>query len=892
MFRRRRPQSDFMAEIDAHLELEADRLRQEGLSEEDARVAARRAFGNVARASERFYESGRWLWWDRFAQDVTYAARLLRRSPAFAATTVLITALGIGATTAIFSVVNATLLEPLPFPEPQQLVTIQDDFTGLGARDIGMSQPEWLDLQRSGIFENVSPAWFDENNLTGASHPERVRILIVAPNYFDLLGVKPQLGRTFDPNDSRPGLLPDVVISDGYWKSAFGGDPHVLGRTVRLDTDAYRIIGVMPRGFDAPARTGETRIDVWPATNFYGAPMVVHPPRGGRNLPTAIARLAPGLTIDTAQQRLDALVASLQKQYEGDYPARLGWRVRVVPLKDSVVGDTRRSLVLLLGAVGIVLLVACVNVANLLLARAGARSREMAIRHALGAARTRLIRQLLTESLLLSFIGGGAGLSLLFGFKNLLLRLVPDTLPRLNAIDISPGVLAFALVASIATGVLFGIAPALQADRSKPADALREQGRGATKSTSRAWTGRVLVIAEFALSLVLMAAAALLLRSFYDLVTVRLGFDRDNVMIVRTRLPYPNNLQLDRYRTPAEQAPFFREVLRRMNALPGVGSAALGDPASIPLDASQRELKLLAEGSFFLEVEGRETPPGLAPISIDRTSVTPDYFRVLGLRVLRGRLFGDLDTATSPLVAVVSEAFAHTYWPDQDAVGKRFRNHKAGSPWITIVGIVANARTESLESAEAPQAYFDLLQTGSKHLAILLRGRFDQTTIADQVRAEVQSVDSDLPVFGARTLDATVSAALANRRFSLEIVGLFALTALLLAAFGIYGVIACMVSERRREIGIRLALGAQPQRIVRSIVRQGFALTIAGAVLGLFGAIVVARLIAGLLYGVSPSDLRTLLPVALVLVAVALVASYIPARRATGIDPIVVLKSE
>jgi putative ABC transport system permease protein len=891
MFEPKRNSQDFSAEIEAHIQLETERLQEQGLSEADARAAARRFFGNVLLAEERFHESHRWLWWDHFSQDIRFAFRMLRQSPGFAAITILTIALGIGATTSIFSVVDAALLHPLPYPQPEQLVSIEDNLPGIGARDVGMSQPEWLDLQHSGIFEYVSPAWFDENNLTGSSQPARVRILIVAPNYFELLGVKPQLGRAFHPDDHSPGLLLEVLIGDGLWKRAFGSDPHILDKSVRLDTDLYRIVGVMPPGFDAPGRSAEERnIEVWAATSFYGAPMPDHPPRSRRNLPTAIARLKPGLTLAEAQSHLDSLTAALQKQFPEEYPLQSGWTLRLVPLKEKIVGNVRQSLILLLCAVGLVLLIACVNVANLLLARASARGREMAIRQSLGAARSRLTRQLLTESVLLSLLGGIAGLGILFCTKGVLLRLLPGNLPRMNEVAINWPVLLFALLASVISGLLFGLAPAFNLGRLDLTHVLKQEGRSSTGS-GQLRIRRVLVVTEFALSLVLMVAASLLLRSFWDLLNVRLGFDPQNVTAVRTRLPEPNDPTTDVYRTPAQEAPFFREILRRARTLPGVEEVALGDTASIPLDQGLRDLKLISEGQFFFALEGQDVH-GDHPAVVDRSSVSPNYFHVLELPLLRGRFFNDLDTDKTPQIAVINEAFARTYWPGQDPLGKRFRSTRAESPWITVVGVIANARTESLAVASVPQIYLDIYQTGAKRLAILLRGQLDVPATAEQVREQVQSVDPALPVSGPQTLRETVSASLAARRFSLQIVALFALTALLLAGLGIYGVISYMVSERTHEIGIRLTLGAQSRNVLRMVLGQGLRLALAGAAVGLAAALIVSQFMAGLLYGVQPTDPLTFAAVTILLIGVALLACYLPARRAVRVDPLIALRHD
>ena len=889
---RRRRTRELAEELRMHLEMaEADRVAR-GAAPGEAAAAARREFGNVGLVQEVSRDEWGWFgtWSERLAQDVRFALRTLRRAPGFATIAVLTIALGIGATTAIFSVVNATLLHPLPFPNAEQLVRIEDDLAGIGARDIGMSVPEWRDLRRSGVFQYVSPTWFDDNNLTGLARPQRVGLLIVAPNYFTLLGVKPQLGVTFDPTDATPGFNGQAVISDGVWKRAFGGDSNVIGRVVQLDSDSYRIIGVMPPGFQAPGRTRQERsTEVWPAFGYAGAPLnPATVERRASLFPGAIARLATGLPLDEAQRRIDALVATLRRQFPDAYPPRSDWRVRLVPLGDEVVGDVRQPLLFLFGAVLIVLLIGCANVASLLLVRATTRSREMAVRQALGGAPSRLTRQLLTESVVLSTLGGLVAMAMLLATRSSLVRLVPDDVPRLNDLSVNGGALVFAFVVALLAGVIFGLAPARQARRLDVNRVLKQEGRGSTGSREQRRTRHALVVTEFALSLVLMSAAGLLVRSFRGMLNAPLGFDARDVTIARTRLPYPNDPKEDLYPTVGEAASFVREVIRRCKTLPGVQEVALGSGAAVPLDHPQQDQTQLR---VFVE---HGAPQADQPVFVAGSDVTPGYFHLLRMKLLRGRLLDDFDTDKSPPVAVINETMARTLWPNEDAVGKRVRQRlnlsSRANPWTTIVGVVADARTESLASAGVPHLYASLYQVEGKHMAIFLRGRVERSAIGRQIRSQVQAVNSALPVFGATTLDETVSASLAVRRFSMELIALFALTALFLAALGIYGVIAYMVGERTHEIGVRLALGARSGDITRMVLRHGIRLVIVGAGSGLVAALIVSRAMAGLLVGVSPTDPVTFVMAITILTIVAMAGCYVPARRAVRVDPIVALR--
>jgi predicted permease len=880
-----------LEEVEQHLALQtADNVRA-GLPAPEAHRQAVIKFGGIGAIRDRLHDEQSLPFLENLFFDLRYAVRMLLRSPGFSFIAIATMALGIGATTAIYSVISATLLHPLPYPNPSELVRLEDDLSGVGAQNVGISVPEWRDLQSCGIFQSVSVSGTGADvNLTGSEQPERLSYKHVTPNYFAVLGVDAQLGRVFDPHDATPGFNLEAVISDELWRREFGADPHIVGKALLLDNDLYHVVGVMPRGFrDLGATSEERKTETWLAAGMAGLPFPT-PLRGTRIQGRVIGRLKPGLSIAAAQGRLDALVESLKKQYPADYPPQAAWTVRLSPLSESVVGSVRQSLVLLFGAVGLVLLISCVNVANLLLARASVRRREVAVRHALGAQRARLIRQFLTESLLLFVLGGIAGFAILFFIRKLLLGLIPESLPHLNDISIDWGMLVFALAVSVAAGTVFGLAPASLISRFDSIDTLRQEGRGSKGSPERSRARQILVISELALSLVLMVVAGLLLRSFWDLFEVQPGFTPDRVMAIQTWLPGPNDPSADIYRSATQESVLLREILRRSRSLPGVEEVGIGDVAALPLGHSHPSpLPLIREGV--------ETMDNQAP-QIDGPIVSPEYFHLLGMPLLRGRLFSDQDLENTPQVAVINQAAARAYWPNQDPLGKRVRLRldsrealsSAQPAWTTIVGVIADARTESLADGAIPQIYRSVYQRPAKDLIIFLRGQLDPTAISAQVRAQVQSIDPKLPVFHAETLVEVLSTSLSVRRFSMQMVASFAATALLLAGLGIYGTISYVVNEQRREIAIRLALGAQKSEVLKMVLRRGLRLAAAGAGLGVVGALIVSHLMAGLLYGVSPNDLPTFVGVTLVLTMVALAASYIPALRAMRVDPIVALR--
>lgn len=816
----------------------------------------------------------------RFKQDLLYALRTLRRNPGFALVAILTLALGIGANTAIFSLVDAVLLRPLPYPNPQQLVSVKDDLNGPHLTDVGMSIPELLDFeQRAGVFEDISSAWPVSANLTGSDRPERVEAMAVGANYFAMLGANPQLGRVFGPQDRTPGFADATILSDGLWKRLFGGDPHILGKKLRLDTDLYTVVGVMPPGFRHPGRTLQGNVEVWITAGYTAAPFSVPPNRGIRIIPGAIGRLKAGLSLEQAQLKLDAFTAGLTREFPKDYPAGARWNARLVPLQEDLAGNMRTTLLLVFGAVLCVLLICCVSIANLLLAKAISRQREIAVRRALGAQVGSLVRQLLTESLVISFLGGAAGWLVVVFAAPVLPALVPVALP-VSEISVNGPVLWFALGISILAGVAFGLAPVVPMARANIVTSLKEGSRGSTVGAGHNRLRSILVGCEIAFSLMLMVGAGLLLHSFWNLNRVDPGFNPKNVLVANLWLPVPNDPKQFRYRENPARRALIREVIRQVHTLPGVEWAAIGDGRSIPLAGSN---------ASSYHPEGFTGTPGDQPIG-QITTVSPEFFRVLGTRLVRGRVFTESDESDD-LVVVIDEATAHRTWPNQDPIGKRLAVGQA-PPWATVIGVVGNLKTVGFEKPDAPHIYFSIYQRSNVALSIFLRTGMDPGSLSEALRRRVRNADPDLPVFGIRSMEDVVSQSLAQRRFQLQVIGAFALVALLLAAMGIYGVTAFWVSQRIHEIGIRIALGADGSSVVGMVVRQGLYLTMWGVGAGLAGALPLARVLRSLLFGTTTFDPVTFVGISLLLAAAALVASYIPARRATQVDPVVALRAE
>jgi len=816
-------------------------------------------------------------------QDVSYGLRMLRKKPMFTAVAVLTLALGVGANTAIFSIVNAVLLRPLPYPNPDRLVRIYFNDPGLGVRDTLFSVPELDDVRtRSGVFDEVSTVGGGSVNLTGADKPERLEFAVTHPNYFSMLGARPHIGRLFGPQDFALGFAPVAVISDGLWRRSYGADRNVLGRTLLLDNDPYTVVGVLPPEFHHLGPTVSENAEVFLTAGFSADP-TPPPARSARIMPAAIGRLKPGITLQQAQARLTAMAAQVRHDFATDYPPQAQWTIEIQPLQESVVGNVRPMLLVLMGAVVLIVFIVCLNIANLLLARASGRQQEMAVRLALGATRGRMIRQMLTESILLSILGGVAGIASAYGALGFILRVLPSNIPRLSEVKIDWVVLTFALLISVLTGLVFGLAPALHAAKVALSSAIREGARGSGYSAKTGRLRDVLIVSELAFAVMLMVGAGLLLRTLRDLLRENPGFNAKQVVTANGWLPIPNNPKADPYIGVGTKTVFNREMLRRMKAIPGVDLAAI--VSNLP---TTPQTNVANFDALMIEDHPMESSQDLRG---ERIRISPDYFKVMQAPLVRGRFFNESDEDGKQLVAIVDESTARHYWADRDPMGRRVRfGQNPQAPWMTVVGIVKDIKHDGLDVDGVPHIYVSIYQSADRAFSVVLRTSLPATALEPQIRNAIQSIDPGLPVFGVSSMDNVLDASLAPRRFSADLVSGFAGLALLLASLGIYGLLAYMVGRRSREIGLRIALGAGREDILKLILGKGFILAGIGIVAGVIFAASGASAMASLLYGVRPHDPEVFVIVPLLLLGVAVMASYIPARRATMVDPIAALR--
>ncbi|HEY7636016.1 MAG TPA: ABC transporter permease [Gemmatimonadales bacterium] len=814
-------------------------------------------------------------------RDFRFALRGLTRSPGFTAIAVLTLALGIGANTAIFSVVNAVLLRPLSYSQPDQLVSIRAQLAGRGRSDLPMSQPEYHDLLRGApAFREISAVWPININLTGEGEPQRIQAAVVTTNYFALLGTAPVLGRDFSKADDVGHIGYVALISYDLWQQRFGGDRAVIGKTVRLDDDPITIIGVMPKGFRHPVESGASPMELWapisldnPDTNFMNV-------RRARVF-DLIGRLQPGATLDQLHSQLATLTRRLAEQYPTAYPAASGWQVDAVPLADRVVGKVRPALLVLLGAVGFVLLIGCANVANLLLARATTRDREIAIRTALGGSRMRLVRQLLTESLVLATLGGLVGLLIALWGTSALGQLAALYLPRAREIGIDRAVLGFSASLILLTGIGFGLIPAIQASRPDLQSVLKDSARGASSGAPRARVRGVLVVSEVAVALILLAGAGLLLRSFQRLIEVQPGFNPENLLTLQVWLPVRNEPEKGKYFTDAQRRAFYTAAVEAVRRVPGVRQVAL---------ISRLPFRGRADTRF--EIEGRPTPPDQPTPTAEFRRVTPNYFETMQIPLLRGRPLSSVADSASLAEVIVNQTLAEKYWPGESPIDRRIQLFGPKGRWATVVGEVGDVRQLAPDQPAREELYVSSLYQPGQEMSFVVRTEGPPEQLGTAVTRAIRQAEPDQPVFGIMPMEQLLANASAERRFSLLLLTLFAGIALLLSAIGIYGVMAYTTTQRRHEIGIRMALGAGSSEVLGLVVGQGMRLVLIGLGLGLTGAWLLSRVLTSQLYGVTSRDPVTYVGVAILLGIVALAATYLPARRALQVDPMISLKSE
>ena len=874
--------ADVADELQFHLDMRARDYEARGLPATDARQAATERFGDVhgiggvLRAHDRRREHRRQRieYMSDLTNDVRYGLRAFTRAPAFTIVALLTIALGIGATTAIFSVVNAVILRPLPYHESDRLVQVWMDNRRTGLKEDLHSWPNYADLRdQNRVLSNMAAYVTGGYNITAGCRenecePRRIGALFSTHDLFDVLHVTPAMGRGFTAQETVPGSDGVVLISHGLWTGLLGSDRNILGRAVRLNGRERTVIGVLPPNFAFPNRD----TDVW-------VPLAMDEDlkqsRGSFGL-WSVARLKPGVEFPRAVSDLTTIATRLEQQYRD---SNRDFGVHLVPLPEQVVGRTlRTSLWVMLAAVAAVLLIACANVANLMLSRAAVREREISVRVALGAARTRLIRQLLTESVLLSVMGAVLGVGLAWIGLRVLTGLAPEDIPRLDQVAIDLRVLAVTLGLALFTGLAFGLVPALQSSRAAVGSALREGIRGGTQGRRAQRLRRTLVAAQIALVVVLLTGAGLLIRSFMHLQRMDLGFQPDNLLTMKLSLPGA------KYATPESRFGFFDSLIERTRQQPGVQS--VGMIGNIFLSATPT--------STTFTVEGREMTPEERNIEVPIDAVSPDYFRTMGIPLREGRTFTATDNLTAPPVVIINENMARHIWPNESAVGKRFKYGRQDSdaPLMTVVGVVADMRRTGFDSPVRYETFRPHTQRAVGFLTLVVRTAGDPLQLVPAVRAQIKAIDAEQPVFEVASMDQLLGSMVAQRRFSMALLGTFAGLALVLGVVGVYGVTSYLVAQRTREVGVRLALGAQPGQVVGMVVRQGMVVAAAGLVVGLLGAVAATRLMTGLLYGVSPHDVWTLAAVTVVIGLATLAANWVPALRAAHVDPLTALRSE
>lgn len=807
-------------------------------------------------------------------KDIGYAIRSLLKHRGFTAIAVITLALGIGANTAMFSVINAVLLRQLPYHEPNRLVTIWEESPERGLYELPVSFAnfrDWVDQNRS--FEQISAYTFTNLNLVGAGEPARLGTVRTSANLFSLIGATPQLGRNFLAEEDKEGAARVVILGHALWQSRFSSDPNIVGKSLTLNNNSYTVVGVMPSSFQFPVGFGymgkvlNDPIDLYVPVAATSAEL-----RRGNYSFFAIGRLRPGVTIDQAR----ADMTTIEKRLEQQYPeGNTGIGISLVPTQEQTVKEIRPALLVLLGAVGFMLLIACANIANLLLARTTSREKEIAIRTALGASRLRILRLLLMEGLVLALAGGFLGLLLAVWGTDALIALAPDNIPRINEVGFDARVFGFTLAVSLIIGIIFGLFPALHAAKPNLNQGLKESSRGSMGSVAGKRTRNVLVTIEVALSLMLLIGAGLMIKSLSRLQQMSLGFNPDNLLTV--------NLSLSRSSYPEDhqQIAFFQETLDRLQSMPGIQSAAVTTGLPLTLNIS---------GSDF-RIEGRPEPEAGLDMIVNTRSVSPGYFKTLGISLIKGRDFSDRDKSDAPKTAIINQELARTYFPNEESLGKRI-TFDDGESWMSIVGVIGDIRQLGLDSTVKPEVYFPYLQVASHEMSLVVRTLPEPLSLTAAVKNQIQLIDKNLPIDETKTMQQLLAESVSGRRFNMLLLTIFAVVALILAMVGIYGVMSYTVAQRTHEIGIRVAIGAQSRDVFGMVIRQGMMLAVIGIVLGLVGAFALTRLMTSMLFGVEPTDTTTFVGIAVLLSVVALAACYIPGRRAAKVNPLVALRYE